>query len=470
MSSGPRQPRDAPRARLDDAHQRLAEAQRDHQRRERERAGQQRAVEHRHLDHHAAQAVGRERGRLERRVGAQRRPQHDGLLDLEVVEQRDRLLPEEGHRVALRVERAVRAPVAQQVERDHAVAALGEAARERLVHALAEQQAVQEHDDARALAVVRVGQRSPFVAERLHARIMPYAVDRGATVAAVPTIRPMRRDDDLAVHEVSAITFADLTERLHQPPPPPPRADARDRAHPAAAGPRSRRRVGGRGGRRRRRRGARARPRGRLGPVAARRPARAPVERHRARAARALARVRRAAGSAARSSSPRPTRGRCAPTPARASRRIRASAPAAGPRSPSRPRRCATATRATCRSTEAVDRAVRGAPHGSDIGAFLRSHSRLLVVPERGYAVLGGGGDQAARRARRRRGARPAARRAGRDPARRGGRRRLDHRRRSSGRWPRCSTRGWTLKPGGAVFVRGDVGPFRPYLPSGAYL
>ena len=29
---------------------------------------------------------------------------------------------------------------------------------------------------------------------------------------------------------------------------------------------------------------------------------------------------------------------------------------------------------------------------------------------------------------------------------------------------------GLALKPGGAVFVRGDVGPFAPYLPSGAYL
>ena len=107
---------------------------------------------------------------LERRVGAQRGPEHHGLLDLEVVEQRDRLLPEEGHRVALGVPRAVRAPVAEEVERDHAVAALGEAARERLVHALAEQQTVQEYDDARALAVVRVGQLSPFVAECRHAR------------------------------------------------------------------------------------------------------------------------------------------------------------------------------------------------------------------------------------------------------------------------------------------------------------
>jgi hypothetical protein len=29
---------------------------------------------------------------------------------------------------------------------------------------------------------------------------------------------------------------------------------------------------------------------------------------------------------------------------------------------------------------------------------------------------------------------------------------------------------GLDLRPGGAVCLRGDVGPFRPYLPGGAYL
>ena len=42
--------------------------------------------------------------------------------------------------------------------------------------------------------------------------------------------------------------------------------------------------------------------------------------------------------------------------------------------------------------TEAVDRAVRGAAHGSDIEAFLRADRRLFVTPDRGYAVLGGNG------------------------------------------------------------------------------
>ena len=118
---------------------------------------------------------------------------------------------------------------------------------------------------------------------------------------------------------------------------------------------------------------------------------------------------------------------------------------------------------------EAVDRAVRGAPHGSDLEAFLRSHSRLLVYPERGYAVLGGGGirvlaaldDEAARDLLL---AALAASPPGEE---------------AEVEWI-TATQQWAvapvldagllLKPSGAVFVRGDVGPFRPYLPSGAYL
>jgi hypothetical protein len=29
---------------------------------------------------------------------------------------------------------------------------------------------------------------------------------------------------------------------------------------------------------------------------------------------------------------------------------------------------------------------------------------------------------------------------------------------------------GLSLRPGGVVFLRGDVGPFAPYIPSGSYL
>lgn len=119
--------------------------------------------------------------------------------------------------------------------------------------------------------------------------------------------------------------------------------------------------------------------------------------------------------------------------------------------------------------TERVDRAVRGAPHGSDIAALLRAHCRLLVIEERGYAVLGGGSvrllaalDEAAAAELLR--AALAAVPAGEE---------------CSVEWI-TARQAWAiapvleaglrLRPEGAVFVRGDVGPFRPYLPNGAYL
>ena len=68
---------------------------------------------------------------LERRVRAERRAADDRLVDAEVVEQRDDVLGEEAHAVAPHLRRPVRAAVAEQVERDDAVAALGERARQR---------------------------------------------------------------------------------------------------------------------------------------------------------------------------------------------------------------------------------------------------------------------------------------------------------------------------------------------------
>ena len=52
-----------------------------------------------------------------------------------------------------------------QVERDDPVPALGQGPRERHVHALAEQQAVQQHGDPRALAVDLVGHPAVLVKE-----------------------------------------------------------------------------------------------------------------------------------------------------------------------------------------------------------------------------------------------------------------------------------------------------------------
>ena len=119
--------------------------------------------------------------------------------------------------------------------------------------------------------------------------------------------------------------------------------------------------------------------------------------------------------------------------------------------------------------TEAVDRAVRGAPHGSDIAAFMRAGRRLLVVPERGYAVLGPDSmhllaaldEEAARDLLL----------AGLATVPEGKEYRVEWIT-SAQQWAvqPVLDAGLVLKPGGAVFVRGDVGPFTPYLPSGAYL
>ena len=121
--------------------------------------------------------------------------------------------------------------------------------------------------------------------------------------------------------------------------------------------------------------------------------------------------------------------------------------------------------------TEAVDRAVRGAAHGADVLTMLAGGHELLVAPERGYAVLRGrqvrllaafdddgartvlrGGPGPDRRARRER-----PRRVHHRPPAVGGRRVRRGAAGAAGRL-RC------------VFTGGDVGPFSPYLPSGAYL
>ena len=92
--------------------------------------------------------------------------------------------------------------------------------------------------------------------------------------------------------------------------------------------------------------------------------------------------------------------------------------------------------------TEAVDRAVRGAAHGSDIAAFLRAHRRLFVIDDRGYAVLGGNGVNLLAALDEEAAARPAARRARRGAQRTRRSTSSGSPPRSSGRSPSCSTRG----------------------------
>jgi GNAT superfamily N-acetyltransferase len=140
-----------------------------------------------------------------------------------------------------------------------------------------------------------------------------------------------------------------------------------------------------------------------------------------------------------------------------------------------RPRRVAappevrTGTPADLPLTIEVDRQVRGAAHGDDILSLLDAGGRMLVLPERGYAVVRDGAvrqlaardEDAAATLLRACLAASGAREAGVE-------------------WI-TSLQDWAVAPCleaglelrmdvGAVFLGGDVGPFAPYLPSGAYL
>jgi hypothetical protein len=116
-----------------------------------------------------------------------------------------------------------------------------------------------------------------------------------------------------------------------------------------------------------------------------------------------------------------------------------------------------------------VDHAVRGAAHGDDIAALLEAGGELLVLPGRGYAVMR---DAAVRLlAARDEDAAATLLRACLASAGPG---------EAAVEWI-TSAQGWAVKPCldaglelradlGAVFLAGEVGPFAPYLPSGAYL
>jgi ribosomal protein S18 acetylase RimI-like enzyme len=118
--------------------------------------------------------------------------------------------------------------------------------------------------------------------------------------------------------------------------------------------------------------------------------------------------------------------------------------------------------------TEDVDRTVRGAAHGGDVEALLDVGGELLVLPGRGYAVTREGTVRLL--AARDPGSAAALLRACLAAA--------EHD--ASVEWI-TARQGWAVGPCldagldlrfdcGAVFTAGDVGPFRPYLPSGTYL
>jgi len=121
--------------------------------------------------------------------------------------------------------------------------------------------------------------------------------------------------------------------------------------------------------------------------------------------------------------------------------------------------------------TEAVDRAVRGAAHGEDLLSMVEAGNRMLVAPGRGYAVLRGGQVRICA-AFDEDGARTVLRGALAQLAAEG--------REAYVTWL-TAAQPWALDvclearlelraDEGCVFLGGDVGPFHPYLPSGAYL
>ncbi|MDP9385541.1 MAG: GNAT family N-acetyltransferase, partial [Actinomycetota bacterium] len=113
---------------------------------------------------------------------------------------------------------------------------------------------------------------------------------------------------------------------------------------------------------------------------------------------------------------------------------------------------------------------VRGAAHGADLEVMLRHGAAMLVAPGRGYALVSGGAVRLVAAHDE-----PAAAdllRAAIATTPEGGRADVMWISSAQQRWalPVVLEAGLELRPGGAVFLRGEVGPFRPYLPTGAYL
>jgi GNAT superfamily N-acetyltransferase len=147
--------------------------------------------------------------------------------------------------------------------------------------------------------------------------------------------------------------------------------------------------------------------------------------------------------------------------------------PAAGargrPRRVTMPAEVRTGTIADLPLTADVDRAVRGAAHRDDIVALLDAGGDLLVIPERGYAVVRDG----AVRLLAAHDERAAATLLTGCLAAAGNREATVEWITSAQSWAvaPCLDAGLELHTDlGAVFLAGEVGPFRPYLPSGAYL
>ncbi len=119
---------------------------------------------------------------------------------------------------------------------------------------------------------------------------------------------------------------------------------------------------------------------------------------------------------------------------------------------------------------DAADRHARGAAHGSDIGAYLEMGLTLVVAEDRGYAMIRYDAGVRQIAAFDEDGARAVLRGA---LAHMEGHKIAVESLSALQSWavPVCLDAGLQLRAGsGALFTGGDVGPFTPYLPSGAFL
>jgi GNAT superfamily N-acetyltransferase len=116
-----------------------------------------------------------------------------------------------------------------------------------------------------------------------------------------------------------------------------------------------------------------------------------------------------------------------------------------------------------------ISRAVRGAAHGEDVRVMLAQGDRLLMLGDRGFVVHSDGSPRLL--AARDDDAAAGLLRAAFAQAPRGATVQVHHI--TAGQdWAvrTCLDAGLALSTGGPTFVRGKLGPMRPYLPSGAWL
>ena len=170
------------------AQHRLGDAQCEQDRQEHEAGGDQGVVEDGHLDEQAAGLVWMAGRHLQRRVGAERGTADHGLVELEMVDERGHLIAERGHAVGAHVGRLVRDAVAEEIDRDHAKAARSHCRREVVVHVAVHQQAVGEHQRARPLAVLGIGD-----AMSVEAKAAFEGPHRRASVALGSPVKTIRR-------------------------------------------------------------------------------------------------------------------------------------------------------------------------------------------------------------------------------------------------------------------------------------